>query len=152
MDTHHTVAPLEFLSFSLGGMEYGLDCSRVQELKMLKSLERVAADGGIIGGVALSRGVVLPVVDLRAGACHPAASDPHLEVIILRLAASLVGLVVGRVNDVVRLGPDQVRPPGCGEGGEGADYLIGIGCIGARRLILVDIERLMSLAPVRQAA
>lgn len=151
MDTHHA-APLEFLSFTLGGMEYGLDCSRGQELKMLKSLERIAADGEIIDGVALSRGVVLPVVDLRAGACNPAALDPHLEVIILRLAASLVGLVVERVNDVVRLRPDQVRQLGRGESGEGADYLIGIGSIGVRRLILVDIERLMSLAPVRQAA
>ena len=55
----------QFLSFQLGGLEYGLDFSKVKECRMLKSLERFAADGEIISGVAVSRGVIMPIVDMR---------------------------------------------------------------------------------------
>ncbi|MEH6436893.1 chemotaxis protein CheW [Massilia sp. DD77] len=140
-----STTPQEFLSFTLGGLEYGLDCAKVQELKPLKSLERFAADGEIIGGVALSRGVILPVVDLRAAfAPGVAAPHPDTEVMIVRLASCLAGLVVEEVGDVVRLSTAQiVALPGAHH----ADYLIGMGVSQQRRLVLVDIDRLMSLAP-----
>lgn len=145
MHAQTAATPQEFLSFTLGGLEYGLDCAKVQELKPLKSLERFAADGEIIGGVALSRGVILPIVDLRA-AFSPCAAPPHpdTEVMIVRLASCLTGMVVEQVNGVVRLAPQQITPL---PGAHGADYLIGLGMVAQRRLVLVDIDRLMSLAP-----
>ena len=143
--SHTAATPQEFLSFTLGGLEYGLDCAKVQELKPLKSLERFAAGGEIIGGVALSRGVILPVVDLRA-AFAPGVGAPHpdTDVMIVRLASCLAGMVVEQVNGVVRLAPSQIVPL---PGAHHADYLIGMGVLHERRLVLVDIDRLMSLAP-----
>ena len=145
MHPHTAATPQEFLSFSLGGLEYGLACDKVQELKPLKSLERFAAAGEIIGGVALSRGVILPVVDLRA-AFAPGVGAPHpdTDVMIVRLASCLAGLVVERVDGVVHLAPSQIVPL---PGAHHADYLIGMGVLHERRLVLVDIDRLMSLAP-----
>ena len=145
MHPHTAATPQEFLSFSLGGLEYGLACDKVQELKPLKSLERFAADGEIIGGVALSRGVILPVVDLRAAfAPGVGARLPDTDVMIVRLASCLAGLVVERVDGVVHLAPSQIVPL---PGAHHADYLIGMGVLHERRLVLVDIDRLMSLAP-----
>lgn len=143
--SHIAATPQEFLSFTLGGLEYGLDCAKVQELKPLKSLERFAAGGEIIGGVALSRGVILPVVDLRA-AFAPGVGAPHpdTDVMIVRLASCLAGMVVERVKGVVRLDPSQIVPL---PGAHHADYLIGMGVLHERRLVLVDIDRLMLLAP-----
>ena len=145
MHPHTAATPQEFLSFTLGGLEYGLACDKVQELKPLKSLERFAADGEIIGGVALSRGVILPVVDLRA-AFAPGVGAPHpdTDVMIVRLASCLAGLVVERVDGVVHLAPSQIVPL---PGAHHAEYLIGMGVLHERRLVLVDIDRLMSLAP-----
>lgn len=146
-------AARQFLCFTLGGVEYGLDYAAVQELKLYRSLERFSSDGEIIGGVALSRGVIMPVMDLRA-AFAPGLSlpEPDTDVVIVRVAAGVVGVVVERVTGVVRLKPDQVAPlPGARHD---ADYLIGLGLAKGRRLILLDIERLMSLAPAepRQVA
>ncbi len=139
------MATRDFLSFQLGGLEYGLDFARVQELRLLKSLERVAADGGIVEGVALSRGVVMPIVDMRAAFASGAvpAPDPFTDVIILKLSSCLMGMVVDGVTDVVSLQAEQILPlpplP------EQADYLIGLGELEGRRLILVDIDKLMSI-------
>jgi purine-binding chemotaxis protein CheW len=140
-----TTTTTQFLSFTLGGLEYGLDFAKVQELRVLKALERFASDGEIIGGVAVSRGVIMPLVDMRA-ACGraPGAPDPMTDVIILRLSSCVMGMVVDGVTGVVSLAPDQVSPvPGADQAQ--VDYLIGLGHAGTRRLILVDIDRLMSV-------
>jgi purine-binding chemotaxis protein CheW len=149
--------PVRFLSFTLGGLEYGIDFARVQELRVLKALERFAASGEIIGGVAVSRGVIIPLVDMRA-ACgtSPDAPDPMTDVIILRLTGCVMGMVVDGVTGVVTLGPDQLAPlPAAAADGACPDYLLGLGQAGGRRLILVDIEKLMSVkrpAASRQVA
>jgi purine-binding chemotaxis protein CheW len=146
-------APQQFLCFTLGGLEYGLDYAAVQELKVYRSLERFCSDGEIIGGVALSRGVIMPVVDLRAAfAAGFSLPEPDTDVVIVRVSAGVVGVVVERVTGVVRLRPEQVVPlPGARVD---ADYLIGLGMSRERRMILIDIDRLMSLAPAepRQVA
>jgi purine-binding chemotaxis protein CheW len=137
---------LEFLSFQLGGLDYGVEFRKVKELRTLKSLERFASDGTIISGVAVSRGVIMPIVDMRmafnAGAGAP---GPSTDVIILQLASCVVGMVVDGVTDVVRMYADQITPiPGADGEGE-CDYLLGLGEADGRRLILVDIDRLMSI-------
>ena len=146
-----SAAPREYLSFMLDGQEYGLDCARVHELKLLKSLERFAEDGAIIGGVALSHGVILPVVDLRSSSQHgagapPRALHPDTDVIILRLSSGLVGLVVEGVTGILHVRPEAVQMV---SGAAGAHYLIGIARIDGRRVVLIDIDSLMSLSPRR---
>jgi purine-binding chemotaxis protein CheW len=137
----------QFLSFTLGGLEYGIDFAKVQELRVLKALERFAASGEIIGGVAVSRGVIIPLVDMRiACGTTPDAPDPMTDVIILKLSSCVMGMVVDGVTGVVTLGAEQIVPlPATGVDGVRPDYLIGLGQTGGRRLILVDIERLMSV-------
>jgi purine-binding chemotaxis protein CheW len=144
-------ASREFLSFMLDGQEYGLDCARVHELKLLGSLERFATDGEIIGGVALSHGVIMPIVDMRAGRAQAAAtgqgrSAPDTDVIILRLSSGLVGMVVESVTGIVHVRPEAVQPL---PGAPGAGYLIGMARIDGRKVLLIDIDRLMSLSPRR---
>jgi purine-binding chemotaxis protein CheW len=150
------MATRDFLSFQLGGLEYGLDFAKVQELRVLQALERVSADGEIIEGVALSRGVIMPIVDMRAAFADGAlpAPDPLTDVIILKLASCVMGMVVDGVTDVVSLQAEQILPWPAGL--EQAGYLIGLGEADGRRLILVDIDQLMSIRRIpdgaRQAA
>jgi purine-binding chemotaxis protein CheW len=134
----------EFLSFTLGGLEYALDFAKVQELRVLKSLDRFVADGELIDGVAVSRGVIMPIVDMRAAfACSPVVSDPLTDVIILKLSTCVMGMVVDSIVGVVSLDPSQISAiPG---DGARIDYLLGLAVSEGRRLILIDIDRLMSI-------
>lgn len=144
-----SAAPREYLTFMLDGQEYGLDCARVQELKLLKSLERFAEDGEIIGGVALSHGVIMPVVDMRTARAQHAMVHPDTDVIILRLSSGLVGMVVEGVTGIVHVRADAVQAVPGTAGTAGATYLIGIATVERRRVVLIDIDRLMSLSPRR---
>lgn len=135
----------QFLSFTLGGLEYGIDFAKVQELRVLKTLERFTSQGEIVGGVAVSRGVIMPLVDMRSAfGSSPDAPDPLTDVIILKLSQCTMGMVVDGVTGVVTLAPEQIAPVPGADGGK-AGYLIGVGQCDGRRLILVEIDRLMSV-------
>ena len=147
----------QYLSFRLGGLEYGLDFCKVQELRPFKALDRFASEGEIISGVAVSRGVIMPIVDMRiAFSERPVVTDPGTDVIILKLSSCVMGMVVDGVTDIVTLSNRDIQPiPGAGAENP-VDYLLGLGAVGGRRLILVDIDKLMSIRKVsvgaRQAA
>jgi purine-binding chemotaxis protein CheW len=72
--------------------------------------------------------------------------DQFTVVIILNIGGRVVGMVVDSVSDVTTLAPEQIKPaPEMGTA-LNTDYLIGLGTIDQRMLILVDIDRLMSSA------
>jgi purine-binding chemotaxis protein CheW len=147
-------APSQYLAFRLGGLDYALDFGKVQELRPLKALERFSSEGEIVEGVVVSRGVIMPIVDMRiAFGPRPPQHDPLTDVIILKLSSCVMGMVVDGVTDIVSLSLGQIQPiPGAGA----MDYLLGIGEVDGRRLIVVDIDKLMSIRKVqfgaRQAA
>lgn len=150
---------LQYLVFRLGGLDYALDFSKVQELRPLQELERFSSDGEIISGVAVSRGVIMPIVDMRiAFGPRPPHHDPRTDVIILKLSSCVMGMVVDGVTDIVSLAVEQLQPFPVAAARQGAavDYLLGIGEVAGRRLIVVDIDKLMSIRKVacspRQAA
>lgn len=139
-------AAREFLSFMLDGQEYGLDCACVEELKQFGALERFAAAGEIIGGVAISHGVILPVVDLRAAGPAAGVARRDTDVIILRLSSGLVGMVVEGVTGIVQVRVDAIEPV---PDPSGTGCVVGLARADGRRLVLIDIDRLMSLSPRR---
>jgi purine-binding chemotaxis protein CheW len=145
----------QFLSFSLAGLDYGLHVAKVRALTVLGALGRVTSGGRPVDGVAVSRGVVIPLVDMRvAFGTRPDAPGPATRVIILNLSSRTMGMVVDGVNGTVTLSPEQIVPVD-GVAESGADYLIGVARTGMQRLVLVDIERLMSVrgpAPAQRVA
>jgi purine-binding chemotaxis protein CheW len=70
--------------------------------------------------------------------------DQFTVVIILNVANRVVGMVVDGVSDVITLSADQVKA--APEFGSAIDtqYVMGLGTVDERMLILVDIERLMT--------
>ncbi|MBC7858147.1 MAG: chemotaxis protein CheW, partial [Burkholderiaceae bacterium] len=91
------------------------------------------------------RGIIIPVVDMRIKFnLGTPVYDQFTVVIILNIGGRIVGMVVDSVSDVTTLKPDQVKPaPEMGTAFS-TDYMIGLGTIDERMLILVDIDKLMS--------
>jgi purine-binding chemotaxis protein CheW len=145
MAEHSTECLTQYLSFRLGGLEYGLDYRCVRELRPLKELDRFSSEGEVLRSVAVSRGVIIPIVDMRAAfGSAQGTPDPSTDVIILQLSNGVMGMVVDGVTDIVSLAASDIAAvPGLGAAE--ADYLLGLGTVAGRRLILVDIDRLMAI-------
>ena len=137
----------EFLAFTLGKEEYGIDILKVQEIRGYESVTRIANAPDFIKGVVNLRGTIVPIVDMRIKFnLGTPVYDQFTVVIILNIAGRVVGMVVDSVSDVTTLSPEQIRPaPEMGTVFN-ANYLIGLGTIDDRMLILVDIDKLMSSA------
>lgn len=134
----------EFLTFTLGNEEYGVDILKVQEIRGYDAVTRLPDSPEYIKGVINLRGTIVPVIDMRVKFRLEAKVDALTVMIVLNLANRIVGMVVDSVSDVVQLGADQIRA--MPEVGTGIDrrYLTGIGALEERMLILLDIEGLMT--------
>ncbi|MDD2925538.1 chemotaxis protein CheW [Rhodoferax sp.] len=135
----------EYLTFRLGREEYGIDILKVQEIRGYEPPTRIANVPTFIKGVVNLRGTIVPIVDMRLRFnCANAQYDSFTVVIILNLHQRIVGIVVDSVSDVMGLMPEQLRSAPDIESVIDAESVIGLGSLGERMLILLDIEKLMS--------
>ncbi len=135
----------EFLAFTLGSEEYGIDILKVQEIRGYEAVTRIANAPEFIKGVINLRGIIIPVVDMRIKfKLGTPVYDQFTVVIILNINGRIMGMVVDSVSDVTTLTPDQIKPaPDMGAVFD-SDYMVGLGTIDERMLILVDIDKLMT--------
>ncbi|MDP9604099.1 chemotaxis protein CheW [Variovorax sp. NFACC27] len=138
-------ARLEVVTFKLGEEEYGIDIQKVQELRGYDAVTRIANAPEYIKGVVNLRGIIVPIIDMRIKfRLGEPTYDQFTVVIVLNIGGRVVGMVVDSVSDVITLTAEQIKPaPEMGSVLD-ADYLIGLGTLEERMLILVDIDRLMS--------
>ena len=142
---HKDNAGSEFLAFTLGSEEYGIDILKVQEIRGYEAVTRIANAPEFIKGVINLRGIIIPVVDMRIKFnLGTPVYDQFTVVIILNIGGRIMGMVVDSVSDVTTLAPEQIKPaPEMGTAFN-SDYLVGLGTLDERMLILIDIDKLMS--------
>lgn len=135
----------EFLVFTLGDEEYGIDILKVQEIRGYDQVTRIANTPDFIKGVTNLRGVIVPIVDLRVKFSQQDVEyNDNTVVIVLNLGQRVVGIVVDGVSDVLSLASDQIRPAPEFAVTLSTEYLTGLGALGDRMLILVNIEKLLN--------
>ncbi|MEI6145579.1 MAG: chemotaxis protein CheW [Methylococcales bacterium] len=136
----------EFLSFILGAEEYGIDILKVQEIRGYEPVTRIANVPDFIKGVVNLRGTIVPILDMRIKFNLGSRTyDDLTVVIILNVNNRVMGIVVDGVSEVIMLEDDKIKPPPEKLGSAfNTDYLIGLGVLDERMLILIDIDKLMS--------
>ncbi|PUX80389.1 chemotaxis protein CheW [Cronobacter sakazakii] len=135
----------EFLVFTLGDEEYGIDILKVQEIRGYDQVTRIANTPSFIKGVTNLRGVIVPIVDLRVKFEQGDVEyNENTVVIVLNFGQRVVGIVVDGVSDVLSLTAEQIRPAPEFAVTLSTEYLTGLGAFGERMLILVHIEKLLN--------
>lgn len=143
--TPAVVRPREYLTFRLGEEEYGIDILKVQEIRGYEQPTRIANAPSFIKGVTNLRGVIVPIVDLRLKFGLGAAEyNAFTVVIILNVGHRVIGIVVDSVSDVLDLDPATIRDAPEMSSVVDSSYILGLGTLQERMLILVDIERLIT--------
>lgn len=134
----------EYLTFTLGPEEYAIDILKVQEIRGYEQPTTIANAPAFIKGVINLRGTIVPIVDLRIKfGVGKVEYTPFTVVIILNVGNRVVGMVVDGVSDVTTLRSEQIRPAPEFAATVDTRYIEGLGTIGERMLIVVDIGRLM---------
>ena len=135
----------EYLTFTLGKEEYGMDILKVQEIRGYDAVTAIANTPSFIKGVINLRGIIVPIVDLRIKFNLGKVDYNELTVvIILSLSNRVVGVVVDSVSDVLTLTHEQIKAAPSLSTSLDTRYIMGLGTVDQRMLILVDIEMLMT--------
>src|ERR1035437_2595339 len=98
------IAGLEFLAFTLGQEEYGIDIQKVQELRSYETVTRIANAAEFIKGVVNLRGIIVPIIDMRIKFnLGTSTYDQFTVVIILNIRGRVMGKWGGRLGGVLDL-------------------------------------------------
>ncbi len=135
----------EYLTFTLGDEEYGIDILKVQEIRGYDAVTKIANAPAFIKGVINMRGVIVPIIDMRLKfSLGQVEYNQFTVVIILNISGRVVGIVVDGVSDVIALKREQIRPaPEFGALMDTA-YIDGLTTLDDRMVIMVDIEKLIT--------
>ena len=135
----------ELLTFTLGNEEYGIDILKVQEIRGYDAVTTIANSPDFIKGVINLRGIIVPIIDMRIKFSLGNVTYNELTVvIILNVAKRVVGIVVDGVSDVIALTAEQLKPAPEFSSSLDMQYIMGLGTVDDRMIIVMDIEKLMT--------
>ncbi|MEZ8823923.1 chemotaxis protein CheW [Vibrio amylolyticus] len=144
----------DFLSFRLSSELYGVEIKDVEEIRVWEKPTPIPRSPSFVKGVINLRGMIVPVIDLRArfslGHCQ---YIPTTVVLVLRSSSGeterLMGLVVDAVSDVVSQGDSELYPA---QGGSRVTaYMHGVLNVGDEVMSLLDTEALLNISSILKA-
>lgn len=137
---------LQLVSFMIGNEEFGVDILKVQEINRLQQVTKVPNAPDYVDGVINLRGRVIPVIDLRTriGIARK-EHDKNTRVVVVDLEGKTVGFVVDAVSEVLRIPKSITEPPPPLVSGINSDYITAVGKLEDRLLILLDLEKILSI-------
>ncbi len=134
---------LQLVTFKLGDEEYAIDILKVQEINRMVEITSIPSAPEYVEGVINLRGKVIPVINLRKRFGLPVKEvDAQSRIMVVDVGVK-VGIIVDSVSEVLRLSSDTVEPPPPMTAGNGSKYISGVGKLGDRLVILLDIEKLL---------
>lgn len=134
----------KYLTFALGHEEYGLEILQVREIIGLMDITAVPQVPEYVKGVINLRGKIIPVVDLRLKFNMPRIDyTSETCIIVLNVNNTLMGIIVDHVSEVLDISTDSIEATPQFGGNIHTDYITGIGKIGEKVKILLDIEKVL---------
>lgn len=139
----------QYLTFFMGGEEYGAGILKVKEIIEFDSLTKVPMTPPWIRGVLNLRGSVVAVVDLavKFGLPPSEISDRTCVVIVeidSEVEKSVMGIIVDAVSQVVEFSADEIEPPPAFGTRVHVEYLQGMGKLDDKFVLLIDTDRILA--------
>ena len=105
-------APLQYCTFRVDGLYFGVEVTRVQEVIRYQDMTRVPLAPGTVSGLINLRGQIVVALDLRRRLHledRPAGTLPMN--VVLTTDEGAVSLLVDEIGDVVEVADGAYEPP-----------------------------------------
>jgi purine-binding chemotaxis protein CheW len=134
----------QYLTFSLGPEEYGVEILKVQEIRGFSAVTPIPNTPDYVKGVMNLRGTIVPVIDLRLRLGMPPIDYNQFTVIIvMTVGPKIVGAIVDGVSDVLGIARGDVQPtPNFGSGVD-VRFIGGIAQAGEKLVVLLDVDAVL---------
>jgi purine-binding chemotaxis protein CheW len=145
----------QYLTFFIRGEEYAAGILRVKEIIEYETVTRVPTTPAHVRGVINLRGAVLPVIDLAAKFGHGESEATRTTCIVIVETRQqgnvvVVGIMADSVSEVVDIAGDAIEPPPSFGTSVHIDFLIGMGKLDNRLVLVLDMDRVLSPVELQQ--
>ncbi len=147
----------QYLTFMLGDEMFAIGILSIREIIEYGDLTEVPMTPPFIRGVINLRGAVVPVVDLALRFGREArANSKRTCIVIVEVNAAKgrqeMGVVVDAVNEVLEVSPGDIEAPPEFGAHIRSDFIQGMGKIGGKFVVMLDVNRVLQVDEVAVAA
>ena len=147
----------QYLTFLLSGEMYAVGILNVKEIIEYGQLTEIPMLPAFIRGVINLRGAVVPVIDLSARfGGHQTETSRRTCIVIIELSSGEehhdIGVVVDAVSEVLEVSSADIEPPPSFGAKIRADFIAGMGKIGGKFVIILDIQKVLSVEEIARLA
>jgi purine-binding chemotaxis protein CheW len=143
----------EYVTAVIGGQLFGLPISRVQDVFMPERLTRVPLASSEIAGVLNLRGRIVTVVNMRARLGLPKAADDQPPMAVgVDLRGESYGLLIDQIGEVLRLPDDSREENPVNLDPRMARLAGGVHRLDGQLMVVLDVDRVLEIAPELMAA
>ena len=147
----------QFLTFTLGSEMFAVGTLSVKEIIEYGQLTEVPMMPGFIRGVINLRGAVVPVVDLSARFGRSATQITRRTcIVIIEVPTGEekhdIGVVVDTVSEVLEIPAGEIEPAPTFGAKIRTDFIQGMGKVGGKFVILLDVGRVLSVDEISSLA
>ncbi len=140
----------QIVGFRVGKENFGVPIGIVHEIVRMTDIPEIPDSPTYIEGVINLRGKIIPVVDLRKRFAEEIQPNRRNRIMVAELDGHLVGLVVDAANEVMKVSSELIEPPpNIFEQGE-LNYVTGVGKLGGKLVILIDLAKIMQMGELRR--
>ncbi|WP_077624597.1 chemotaxis protein CheW [Sediminibacillus massiliensis] len=137
--------------FELKDEKYGVDIQQVRSIERLQNVTEVPRTAAFIKGVINLRGDITPIIDLKERLqIGETEYTDETRILIINIDTIQVGLIVDSATDVVDIDSSIIDPPPRIIGGVTDDFLRGVAKLEDKLLILLDMERVLTLEEINE--
>lgn len=143
---------IQFGTFYLDGQLFGVDILKMREILLPQDMTRVPRAGQEMEGVINLRGLVIPVVSLRARLGIPRRPyDKQTRIINMEINGMVVGFLVDSIGHVHSYAASEIKEPPSLYGGAEIEAIAGMVITDAGMLVVLDTAHLVCTDSLRQA-
>lgn len=139
-------ASVELLCFRVASEEYAISIMDIKEIIKPREVTEVPRVPGFVRGILSLRGNIIPVFDIKArlGLADGAVSERE-RIVVVKRENGYAGVLVDEVVQVVRIAEGGIEPPPVVLEGIDREFVLGIGRVSGRMLILLDMEKVLDV-------
>ena len=147
----------QYLTFQLSGEMYAVGILNVKEIIEYGSLTGIPMMPAFIRGVINLRGSVVPVIDLAARfGGRQTETSRRTCIVIIELTNEDerhdIGIVVDAVSEVLEVSSADIEPAPAFGAKIRADFIEGMGKIAGKFVIILDIQKVLSVEEIATLA
>ncbi len=149
-------AERKFLTFWTDRELFGIPIADVVQIIGMQEITPLPDFPDYVKGVINLRGNIIPVIDMRIRLKKPEAEyTENTCIIVTGIRDALVGFIVDTVDEVTDIGAEAMTPAPKVSPSVTNRYLTGIGRLGDRVILLLDVSKILSgqeFAQIKQTA